>query len=562
MDCNHTEPAAQPQGRNERPIGAPIIRKRRMYGGPELAEVWEDIAKATAALQEALAQSREQKARQAYRTIADEMLSDEPCYPQPRESGSRSNANNSSTEAKTRPFQYSTDVWPSDAFHLDNTTTVRKRKLSRDRRPHEKYTDDWTIQTAAQGDELSSKRGRVDRAKLLDGVRRITHRRTRNCHRNPIGSDPVQLIHRDDGQCRIVGLETCSSVHVCPICAAKICAGRADEATTAATLWRSMGNQTYLLTLTIRHDKRSRLRPMLVGLSESWAALWEGSSGVALRRGLGLRHYIRAFECTYADFPNNGWHPHLHSLLFLDHELAESERVELHARIKERWKDIVRRKLGPEHVPEVLRMIDGIMVADDSHAVDLKISTDAGYIVKLGLEVANIVSKTGRSSDHRTTWQIAEDAAKGNEHSVKLWKQWDDCSLGRRQLTWSRDTKKTFRVIDRTDEQLCLFTEEQLAAGPCYLLGLYEAREWRRLAFKHRYWLTRVICALQADSASSEVAELPGEQLPLERAGPGFIPATGFTRKSERFKTAPNRPARYDTPERLFELRSARESLQ
>jgi hypothetical protein len=304
-----------------------------------------------------------------------------------------------------------------------------------------------------------------------------------------------------------------------------------------------MRKQTYLLTLTIRHTDGDELSVMLRGLAKCWSKLWEGRAGQALRAKVRLEHYIRAFECTFADYPANGWHPHLHVLAFVNREYVESERQAIELEITERWKGIVRQVLGDRFVP------------DDEHAIDLTLSTDAKYIVKLGLEVASIVTKKKHSSgEHRTTWQIAEDAARGSNASQGLWIDWGSASFRRKQLTWSLGTKKCFRVAERTDEQLCLFDEQQLAAGPAYVLRAYSADEWRRLAKTHRYWMTRVMCALQSDSPLTQVNALPGEPLPLERAGPGFVPLSGWQQRKERFGTKAT-PVRHDTPDWLVEIR-------
>jgi hypothetical protein len=521
----------------QRPIGTPIIRRQRVYGALDGEEQAEGRWLALQALADVMQGVFEQCTDP---TIAEAL---DVTYELPAERApqSRSFANNRSAPEFIGQLPSAETGWPSDEYQLEHPVTSRPKRKPLKRTP-EPHTIQLTIESTAGKTELAAKAGRVERARLLDGIRRFTHKRVRNCRKAPLGSEPVQLIHRDDGSTCLVGLESCSSVHTCPVCAANICAARADEVTTAATLWRAMGKHTYLLTQTIAHTDGDDLRRLLRGLADSWTAMWQGRAGRRLRDEIGMRHYIRAFESTYADFPANGWHPHLHALVFADHELAQSELERLTTAINTRWQRIILRKLGQRHVPS------------DEHGTSLKISTNAGYVVKLGLEVASIVTKHA-AGDHRTTWQIAEDAALGDRKSQALWRQWDRCSMGRKQLTWSKGTKRAFRIVERTDEQLQLFTEEQLAQGPCYVVAMYAAKTWRELAYKHRYWLTRVTCALQADSPSAQVEKLPGERLALERAGPGFVPAIGFRTKPKRFKSAASRPPRHDTPQCLAEIR-------
>lgn len=535
----------QPDG-PQRAIGYGPEKRRSRYDARFWEEYGEDIQRAQQALAAVL--WRDVPALREpgpdLEGAFDDMLApyEQPEPEHPPSSASRSYASNSST----RDIAQDLCQWPSDGFLVKPPAELRKRAGTRKRnpRPAEPYPDQgYAIAASGTPEERKTKQGCVDRVKLLDGIRRFSRKRIGNCRRNPLGSSSIQLVRRDDGSCGIIGLESCASVHACPVCAAQICAHRADEVTTAATLWRAMRKQTYLLTLTIRHSDGDELSVMLKGLAKCWSKLWESRAGQALREHVSLEHYIRAFECTFADYPANGWHPHLHVLAFVNREYCESERQAIELEITERWKSIVLQVLGERFVP------------DDAHAIDLTLSTDAKYIVKLGLEVASIVTKKKHSSgEHRTTWQIAEDAARGDNASQGLWIDWGSASFRRKQLTWSRGTKKCFRVAERTDEQLCLFDEQQLSQGPAYVLRAYSADEWRRLAKTHRYWLTRVMCALQSDSPLTHVNALPGEPLPLERAGPGFVPLSGWTQRKERFKTK-DTPVRHDTPDRMAEIR-------
>jgi hypothetical protein len=552
MSCTNVNPVATERPA-QRPIGTPIIRRQRVYGALDGEEQAEGRWLALQALADVM--------QGVFGSCTDptiiEQLDGKYELPAERAPQSRSGAHNSSSLGIIQQFSTAERAlpsfetgWPSDEdFRLELAAeqAVKRPKRKPIKRVPEPHTIPLPIESTAEPTEYAQRTTRVERARLLDGIRRFSHKRVRKCHKQPIGNDPVQLIHRDDGSCCIMGLETCSSVHACPVCANKICAGRAEEVTEAATLWRQKGYRTYLLTLTIRHTDGDDLQELLGGLSHSWSAMWEGRNGIDLKAQLQTKHYIRAFECTYADFPANGWHPHLHALLFCDTEHSEPERARLETAINDRWKRIILRKLGEKHVPGPDK--EGI-----EHGTTFKISTDAGYIAKLGLEVASIVTKHA-AGEHRSTWQIAEDAALGDKKSIALWRQWDRCSMGRKQLTWSRGAKTAFRIAERTDEQLCLFDDEQLAQGPCYVIALYEAKEWRRLAYQHRYWLARVTAALQSDNPTAAVERLPGERLPLERAGPGFVPAIGFTPKRELFKVAAHRPARHDTPDRLAEIR-------
>lgn len=108
------------------------------------------------------------------------------------------------------------------------------------------------------------------------------------------------------------GLYACKSPWLCPVCGPKIVERRADQIQTAIDSWTAMGGDVALLTLTTRHSRSTRLDFLLDGLIKAWDRFRK-----AIRRMLkavGLTHQVRAVEITHG--ATNGWHPHLHCVLF------------------------------------------------------------------------------------------------------------------------------------------------------------------------------------------------------------------------------------------------------
>jgi hypothetical protein len=100
----------------------------------------------------------------------------------------------------------------------------------------------------------------------------------------------------------------------------------------------------------------------------------------------------------------------------------------------------------------------------------------ARYLTKLGLELAGIGTKTGKTG-HFTSWDIAREAAAGDARFAELWKEHARCMLGARQLTWSRGLRAYAGLLpERTDEEIAT---DPLA--PCEverLLGVIPGPLW------------------------------------------------------------------------------------
>lgn len=283
--------------------------------------------------------------------------------------------------------------------------------------------------------------------------------RVRTCRHKRTVKNSVQ-VSTDGTGVAITGIETCGSARDCPVCAPNIYAARAAEIVKACTSHRGRRGLVLMLTLTVRHQGSNDLKWLSSKVSEAYRSMRRSRRFQRLWRDqLGIRWVIRGDEQNHGP---NGWHPHLHVLLFVpeDSKLAEQAREAaknkkpLNARtsdllypIYERWSERVEAVLGSAFVPTVER---GVVVT---------VSTDDEYIAKLGLEVAFITEKRGRTDKHRTPWELLQDATDGDLPAQKLWREHSAAMLGRRQISWSRGMKQCFMVDEKTDEELA---QEQL----------------------------------------------------------------------------------------------------
>lgn len=239
---------------------------------------------------------------------------------------------------------------------------------------------------------------------------------------------------RCDGQrASLVGLAVCGSVWLCPVCAAKITEYRRMELRQAVAAAQEKGLTVALLTLTMRHRDGQSLRDLLDGLKLGWKGIFQGRFAMAVKEA-GLVGYIRAFEVTHGQ---NGWHPHLHVLLFLD---RRADLDALTVTLREKW----------------LASLKKAGYASNGHALDLRCGDSA---------IADYVSKWGKLSE---TWDVASELTKGHvkrgrseatitpfdmlrallgeeegcERYVKLYREYAYSIKGVHQLQWSWHLRK------------------------------------------------------------------------------------------------------------------------
>jgi hypothetical protein len=289
-----------------------------------------------------------------------------------------------------------------------------------------------------------------------------------------VGVDPIIALGAD-GAAHYRGLMTCGSVTACPVCAAKIRQGRAEEIDEALAVHLAGGAGATFVTLTVPHNVGMSLEALWSAVSGSWAALVSGRHRSNLRERFGVIGYVRATEVTHG---RAGWHPHLHVLLFTDRHLSLEELAALHLFIRERW---IRRVVALGfRAPDVHKGIRVLPVtgADGMGAYLTKVGDDEGPSHTPGVELARGDLKAGRAWGSRSPFRILEDHARdGDPADWRLFTEWLVVAKGRRTLEWSRGLRALLLpdVADRTDEEIAAESE------PAEDVVAVSADVWREL---------------------------------------------------------------------------------
>lgn len=341
---------------------------------------------------------------------------------------------------------------------------------------------------SASIDPETARANSLERYRLLGDLRPFSLPRTASCRRKRV-SHTVQIQRRADGGYQLAGCETCGSVWGCPCCASKIYAGRALEVQQCLRLWQhEPKHYGAMLTLTVAHEYGDALKRIRKGLSHAWRLMWQGKAAKELRDRLGIAHYVRAVEVTHGQ---NGWHPHLHVLLFTTRKLDEWHQDEL----AERWQGCVIRALGIAARP------------DKVHGCNLTHEFRDDYIAKLGLEITDIENKRGKRGS-KTPWTLAHEAADGSTPARHLWETYVHEMKGARQLTWSRGTKRHFGLIDVTDDELSS-DGVPVTEGVAGVLGEWSGVDWDTCCREFADWTSRVIAAAASELPLTALGRLP-----------------------------------------------------
>lgn len=289
-----------------------------------------------------------------------------------------------------------------------------------------------------------------------------------NCHRVPISSAVNVLADYERTRANYGGLQTCGSVWHCPVCAARIAERRAQEVRFMTEMWQNTGGGVLFATLTIRHNHGDDLRILYdLAYRQAWYNFSRHRSFIKAKKQYGFKWYIRAFEVTHGA---NGWHPHLHLILFVERSLTSTERKAFEHSIFKAWNASIT-GMG---LPSVSRS-RGITLQDGSRAAD--------YLAKFGRmprwdnakEMTKAHMKNGHSSSH-TPFQLLQRASQGDFYAGKLFQEYAIAMHDKRQLTYSQGLREFFQVEDVTDERIAANM-----ALETVVLAQLTREEWRRV---------------------------------------------------------------------------------
>ena len=261
------------------------------------------------------------------------------------------------------------------------------------------------------------------------------------------------------------GLATCGSQWLCAVCGLKIALSRRGEAQLAVQRLGEQGGVAGLLTLTVPHQIGQRFAAVLDAMMRLHGRWVSGRNNQEIKKLWPQRGYIRALEVTKGI---NGWHPHLHCVLFFDAPVVWAD-------IKQdfycRWARIAKNEFGWTLPPASL---------------DLRGHADAAnYVSKWSLEDELTLAhlKKGRG-ESLTPFELLAAYLSGDSQAGTDWREFatgvskfdGNRIKSTARLVWSKGLKKELGIADLTDEQIADAQDKKAV-----LLGTLTYDQWLKV---------------------------------------------------------------------------------
>jgi hypothetical protein len=269
----------------------------------------------------------------------------------------------------------------------------------------------------------------------------------------------------------------CGRVWLCPVCGPKIRQKRATDLDLACSRWmeRYGVGSVMLLTLTMPHDFGDDLGPLLKTIGASFTGLVAGRAWQDDKREFGLAHWVRAHDVTVG---KNGWHPHLHIVLFCRAPLNPGQLALLEDRLYWRWVRLItgggHRQPSREHG---IRLEQARNREDAARYVCQVVTGDDDRSFPVALEVARGDLKSSTHLGHRTPWQVLADFTdSGDLSDLALWHVWERATDRVQAIRWSAGLRAEVALgKEESDEEVV----EAVVGGEA--VYTFSMEQWRLL---------------------------------------------------------------------------------
>jgi len=338
----------------------------------------------------------------------------------------------------------------------------------------------------------------IDKFTLQAAARELTDSDAlRSCLRVPVpNAQTVDVMQRPtDHRVYYRNLCTCKLVWLCPVCAARISNRRTAELVRLLsrttdrytsdvegfdTTVRDLKWHVAMMTFTVGHKAAMPLKRTMKILKDAYHGMWSGRAAQRFNATYDILGTIRAFEVTHRI--NNGWHPHIHTLLVSEKPFTLARISELYSVTARRWVAEVERAGGYATVERGIDVIRGeealIKYVSEAGQKIAKTRLDKSPIMEVGLTPAKLAHLNGR-----TLWQLLADYVRGDVHSGELWVEAQAQLQGTKQLLPSNTIKALLTDPSALEDSVAGIVE---VAKDDILLASISLDEWRLV---HRWGL-------------------------------------------------------------------------
>jgi hypothetical protein len=251
-----------------------------------------------------------------------------------------------------------------------------------------------------------------------------------------------------------------------------------------------------LVTYTVAHAKYDDLAVLLSRFLEAQRIMARDYAYRSLRSDYGIRHTIKALECTWSS--RNSWHPHTHTLWFCRGGLAVGSldpALALQQMLYAAWSAACE-KVG--------------LYTSQEHGINIKVTQGsvADYVAKWGHDPSGDLPRAWGVEDELTKAQlkvhpsfmpvekrlrVADDAgysawdllrwyrAAQAPQAAALFQEFASVMHGRNQLVWSRGARAALLGTPELDDQSALQEQEVAEVAVSEKVLEIQDHEWQAL---------------------------------------------------------------------------------
>lgn len=359
-------------------------------------------------------------------------------------------------------------------------------------------TKEQLVHDSATGLTEKQKETRKARMTLRDSLSAMTTKESvAHCGRAMIPGQVARIVVKG-GVASFSGLQQCGNIWQCPTCSAKVRQSRALEIERVATAHLKAGGGLYFPTFTTAHEKYHGLQETFDLVTGAFSTLmagpvWSGRTRRTVKKGkvvktwrengekdtYGIIGYLRSIEVTIGD---NGWHPHIHALIFTEKPLSKDAEAALRDAWFSRYEAFIVKQ--GRKAPSKVHGMDWQQVrsAGDVSQYLSKVQDEHGTDRNVHMEIARGDLKQGRRKG-RTPFQLLTDAlATGEVQDLAKWYEYEEVTHNRKAITWSNGLRTRYDVEEVSDEELANTEEDMptetinLSESEIQLLWMHGAR--------------------------------------------------------------------------------------
>lgn len=334
-------------------------------------------------------------------------------------------------------------------------TSLKPQHTTNNHRSSDALGNDANISSA--GDNASKKHLQSsNRYKLLDHARTLLRshniqnskqtkpHRTRFCSAvRSFGSDHITITLNNDAnnsKAGLSGVQTCGSLCSCPVCHHRKMIEYGYQIRQAFEYAKQNKLVPVMITLTAAHHANMSLAWFRDKFKDAWRKFSSGRPYRRLKEQYGITHWIAAREITRKALRDNGWHYHMHIVLFLDGSLVmENEDFQtLKSDLSDHWTSKLD-AVGLDYQPE--------------YAFDLSAGHDVGkhYLTKLGISSKDgdlSYEMTGSENKGHTIWDILRHSMYGDQQATSWYLEYVEAMTGENWITSSHGLWKLVEDIE------------------------------------------------------------------------------------------------------------------